>query len=111
MDGGEGGGVTLTVTIPPNVVATVHIPTSTGRVDEASAPGVLVAGRKVGGALITEIGSGTWTFSELGEEVEVIVVEKRQLEKRWQCQWHIRAREGGLGTWAFVGRVLLAGTR
>ena len=75
MDGGEGGGVTLTVTIPPNVVATVHIPTSTGRVDEASAPGVLVAGRKVGGALITEIGSGTWTFSELGEEVKVILVE------------------------------------
>lgn len=65
-DGGGGGdGVTLTVTIPPNVAATVHIPTASGRVEEAGNPGALVVGRRISGSLVVEVGSGTWVFSEL----------------------------------------------
>eukprot|EP00729_Bicosta_minor_P015712 gene15712-27472_t len=40
------GGITLEMTIPPNVAATVHIPTVTGRVEEASSPGRNGIGRR-----------------------------------------------------------------
>merc|ERR1711865_614560 len=43
----EQGRITLTVKIPPNVVATVHIPTTSGHVQEAAKPGKLVTGRKI----------------------------------------------------------------
>ena len=41
-----GGKIVLTTTIPPNVIATVHVP-------------------KIGGAMIVDVGSGTHTFSAL----------------------------------------------
>ena len=63
--GGTYGGIELEMTIPPNVAATVHIPTLTGRVEEASNPGEALAGRHIRGSLIIEVGSGTWKFSEM----------------------------------------------
>ena len=58
------GRITLQVVIPPNVAATVHIPTTSGLVEEVGKPGVLVVGKRVERSLITEVGSGTWIFSE-----------------------------------------------
>ena len=52
-------GLALNVTIPPNVVATVHVPSVSGKVIQ---DGVLVHGRKQSDSLIVEIGSGFWVF-------------------------------------------------
>lgn len=74
----------LTMTIPPNVAATVHVPTVSGRVRDAetgllllvcphahlqivqlplsASPVATLQGRRESGSMVVEVGSGDWTF-------------------------------------------------
>ena len=56
-----GGGLTLNTTIPPNVRATVHVPSSSGSVRDAESL-QLLHGRRERSSVVLEVGSGEWSF-------------------------------------------------
>ena len=54
--------LTLTFTIPPNIMATVHIPSLTGRVRDTDSLELVVNGRREDSSVVVERGSGEWSF-------------------------------------------------
>ena len=58
-----GGGFTLKTTIPPNVQATVHVPSKPGTSVSEAATTEELGGRRIPGALALEIGSGAHEFT------------------------------------------------
>lgn len=57
-----GGKLTLDVTVPPNVAATVHVPSRQGgAVMESGA--AMEGGRREEGSMVFEVGSGDYSFA------------------------------------------------
>eukprot|EP01046_Picozoa_sp_COSAG06_P040304 COSAG06_NODE_4862_length_3896_cov_24.255728_5_plen_98_part_00 len=73
----EGGKISLEVTVPPNVAATVHVPTTTASKSDSDgvaaiktpppvvmeSGSVLEGGRQEDGSVVFEVGSGHYRFT------------------------------------------------